>query len=130
MKKTFFVFLLLAAGLFITLFPAGHVYAEKPYKTCSPKEVHPIWWKARVNYDVQAKVLKAGKNHPKTGKKITLKKGKTVLLISYNRKGSKKIMLKDGTRCSVPRSAVSIVNRRGTSQPANAPVTSISRAYR
>ena len=41
-----------------------------------------------------------------TLRQITLKKGKTVLLISYNRKGSKKIMLKDGTRCSVPRSAV------------------------
>ncbi len=100
------IFLLLAAGLFITLFPAGQIYAEKPYKTCSPKEVHPIWWKARVNYDVKAKVLKAGKNHPKAGKKITLQKGKTVLLISYNKKGKKKIMLKDGTRCSVPRSAV------------------------
>ena len=57
-----YVFLLLAAGLFITLFPAGHVYAEKPYKTCSPKEVHPIWWKARVNYDVKADHTEKGKD--------------------------------------------------------------------
>ena len=94
-------FILLLAGLFLTLYPSGHVYAkaEKPYKTCSPKEVHPIWWKARINYDVKAKVIGSSK-------KITLSKGKKVTLISNNRTGKKKIMLKNGTRCTVPAGAV------------------------
>ena len=99
--RTRSVFILLMCALFLSLFLTGTAFAERPYKTCDPSEVHPIWWKAHINYDVPAKNLE-------TGEKVPLSKGTDVILMSNNRSGRRRILLKDGTICSVPHGAVAV----------------------
>ena len=94
------LFLLFAAAL-LSFLPADHAYAERPYKRCTPDEVHPIWWKAEIRYDEKVKIRE-------TRSTETLEKGTKVTVVSSNVTGAREIMLKDGTHCSVPQSALYI----------------------
>ena len=96
-----FAALLLALVVFL-LVPAGYAHAEPPYKKCTPGEVHPIWWKAALRYDVQTKVIE-------TREKITLHQGKKVTLVYKRNSKRKKIMLDDGTHCFVPPNSLNVI---------------------
>lgn len=95
------VLILLLAVMALSLIPSHKAYAEGPYLSCDPSEVHPIWWKATVNYDLTTTVME-------TGEKVNLKRGDKVTLVSYNRIGVKTIMLDEDEEehCKVPQNAV------------------------
>lgn len=95
------ILFILFAAVMISLIPANHAFAEGPYKKCDPDEVHPIWWKAKVNYDITVKV-------PGVKGRIALDKGDEVKIVSYNRTGPKEIMLDDDEDmiATVPANAV------------------------
>ena len=95
------LFVLLFGGLLLFLVPAARTYAEGPYKNCNPSEVHPIWWKATIRYDVSGRI-------EETGERVNLESGDKVTVVSYDRTGSKRIMLKDGTHTTVSANAVEV----------------------
>ncbi len=100
-KNILFCIMLLLALSFLTLTPSSKAYAEKPYKTCEPDEVHSIWWKGKMRYDVDTTLVETQEN-------ITVEKGQKVIVQNYSSyvKTSKTlVMLSDGTHCRVPTSS-------------------------
>ncbi len=96
--------LIFFAAIMLTMVPAHKTYAEKPYKKCSPKEVHPIWWKGTIRYDVDVKIRE-------TKETKTLEAGTKVTVMNYsyyNKPKSVMLLLKDGTHCKVKPSAFTL----------------------
>ena len=92
----------LSASMVLSAFlPAQTVLAEKPCTSCSPKEIHPIYWKATLRGTVRVKILE-------TKKKVTIPYGTQVIVTKYKLKGKNTCMLKNGTHFRVPLSNLSI----------------------
>ncbi len=92
-KLSLSLFFLFAAVLFCVA-PAGTAYAEKPYVSCSPKEIHPIYWKATIRGNVRVKIKE-------TKQYVTIDHGTEVIVTKYQVKGKNTVMLKDGRHFNV-----------------------------
>lgn len=95
------LFCFLAAGMLLAAVPARTVYAEAPYTNCSPKKIHPIYWKATIRGTFDAKIME-------TGKTTKLRHSQQVIVTSYAYKGNNTIMLKSGKHCRVHSSRLNI----------------------
>ena len=92
---------LLFLAAFFSLTMSFSAFAERPYKTCSPKEVHPIWWEATMNRNIALTVSE-------TNKTVRLDAGDEVTVTNFSRTGTNIIMLEDGTHCRVNRSEFTV----------------------
>lgn len=96
-----YALLCFVAAILLCFIPAQTAHAEKPYVNCSPKEIHPIYWKATIRGDVKVRIKETGKN-------TTLDHGTKVTVTDYKLKGRNTVMLSDGTHCYVHSSNLNI----------------------
>lgn len=101
-KKLFHTCLMVFfAALFLTILAVNPVYAEKPYKTCEPEEVHSIWYKGKIRYNLTATCIE-------TKKKVKISKGTKVIVKNYSQHRKQKkvlVMLKNKKHFYVKRNA-------------------------
>lgn len=95
------LFCFLAIILSMMMLPASKAFAEKPYVDCSPKEIHPIYWKATLRGTAKVEILE-------TKRMKTVDHGTHVLVTNYNPVGRNTVMLEDGTHFRISINALSI----------------------
>ena len=101
-RRLFILFLSLAAAVFLSaLLPVQKVHAESPYRSCNPKDIHPIYWKATIRGTFDATIME-------THKKTTLRHSQKVIITSYKYKGMNTIKLASGKHCRVHSSRLNV----------------------
>ena len=101
------IFGFFAILLSLMMLPASTAHAERPYTDCSPKEIHPIYWKATLRGSIRVQIQE-------TKQTKTIDRGTRVTVTNYNPVGKNTVMLEDGTHFKVSISALNIYDHACT----------------